>query len=68
MTDPVFGALKIIDCGSYVAGPAAATVFSDLGAEVVKIEPLDGDPLRQLAPVYRVFFGAWIRATKKESR
>ena len=65
MTDPVFGALKIIDCGSYVAGPAAATVFSDLGAEVVKIEPLDGDPLRQLAPVYPSFFWRMDSRNKK---
>ena len=56
MADEVFGELKIVDCGSYVAGPAAATVFADLGAEVVKIEPLDGDPLRRLAPVDPSYF------------
>ena len=40
--------IKVLDLGSYVAGPAAATVMSDFGADVVKIEPLDGDPYRRL--------------------
>ena len=40
--------IKVLDIGSYVAGPAAATVMSDFGADVVKVEPLDGDPYRRL--------------------
>lgn len=46
MTDGVFRGLKVIDCGSYIAGPAAATVMSDFGADVIKVEPLGGDPYR----------------------
>lgn len=46
MTNGVFCGLKVIDCGSYIAGPAAATVMSDFGADVIKIEPLTGDPYR----------------------
>ena len=34
--------IKVIDLGTYVFGPAAATVMSDFGAEVVKIENPDG--------------------------
>ena len=37
-----------MDLGSYVAGPAAATVMSDFGADVVKVEPLTGDAYRTL--------------------
>ena len=40
--------LKVLDLGSYVAGPATATVLSDFGADVVKVEPLTGDPYRTL--------------------
>jgi formyl-CoA transferase len=47
MTEPLFAGLKVIDCASYVAAPAAATVLSDYGAEVIKIEPPgEGDPWR----------------------
>ena len=40
--------IKVLDIGSYVAGPAAATVMSDFGADIVKVEPLTGDPYRTL--------------------
>ena len=46
----VFDGLKVIDCASFIAGPAAATVMSDFGAAVVKIEPPGaGDPYRRRA-------------------
>ena len=41
--------ILVIDCASYIAGPAAATIMSDFGARVVKIEPPDaGDSYRGL--------------------
>ena len=50
MTQRIFDGLKVIDCASYIAGPAAATVMSDFGAEVIKIEPPGlGDPYRGIA-------------------
>ncbi len=49
MTEPLFAGLRVIDCASFIAGPAAATVLGDFGADVVKIEPTgDGDMYRQL--------------------
>jgi crotonobetainyl-CoA:carnitine CoA-transferase CaiB-like acyl-CoA transferase len=42
----LFSDLKVIDCASWIAGPAAATILSDFGADVIKIEPLGGDPWR----------------------
>ena len=50
MVERVFDGLKVIDCASFIAGPAAATVMSDFGAEVIKIEPPGaGDPYRRRA-------------------
>jgi formyl-CoA transferase len=44
---PIFEGLLVIDCASYIAGPAAATAMSDFGARVIKIEPPGaGDPYR----------------------
>jgi formyl-CoA transferase len=49
MAQAPFDGLKVIDCASFIAGPAAATVLADFGADVVKIEPTgDGDLYRQL--------------------
>ncbi|MCW3014450.1 MAG: putative fatty acid-CoA racemase [Solirubrobacterales bacterium] len=38
-TDSVFAGLKVLDTASFIAGPAAAAILSDFGAEVIKIEP-----------------------------
>jgi crotonobetainyl-CoA:carnitine CoA-transferase CaiB-like acyl-CoA transferase len=49
MEKGIFEGLKVLDCASFIAAPAAATVLSDFGADVVKIEPPGaGDPYRNL--------------------
>ncbi len=49
MDDGIFKGLKVLDCASFIAAPAAATVLSDFGADVIKIEPPGaGDPYRNL--------------------
>lgn len=49
MTAGLFSDLLVIDCASFIAGPAAATVMSDFGARVIKIEPPGmGDSYRNL--------------------
>src|ERR1700694_4574225 len=48
MDDGIFKGLKVLDCASFIAAPAAATVLSDFGAEVIKIEPPTGDRFRHL--------------------
>lgn len=47
---PFLTGLRVIDLGQYLPGPHAAQLLGDLGAEVVKVEPPDGDPLRFLGP------------------
>lgn len=50
--EAVLAGLRVIDCATYVAGPAAATILSDFGADVVKIErPPDGDLWRTFSSV-----------------
>ena len=49
MEPGIFEGLKVLDCASFIAAPAAATVLSDFGADVIKIEPPGaGDPYRNL--------------------
>ena len=43
--------MRVIDIGTMVAGPVAATLLADLGADVIKIEqPGGGDALRHIGP------------------
>src|SRR6202167_1706645 len=45
--ESIFSGLKVVDLASFIAGPGAATVLSDFGAEVIKVEPPgSGDPHR----------------------
>jgi len=50
MHDGMLSGLRVIDCGTYVAGPASATIMSDFGAAVIKVErPQGGDLYRFMA-------------------
>jgi len=46
-TENIFSGLKVLDFASFIAGPGAATVLGDFGADVIKVEPPGaGDPHR----------------------
>ena len=42
-TDNIFSGLKVVDLASFIAGPAAAVILSDFGADVIKVEPPKGE-------------------------
>src|SRR5437764_1853803 len=41
--DNIFSGLKVVDFASFIAGPSAAVILSDFGADVIKVEPPNGD-------------------------
>src|SRR5437762_13662771 len=47
MGGPLEG-VKVVEMGVWVAGPSAAAILCDWGADVIKIEPPTGDPFRGL--------------------
>jgi crotonobetainyl-CoA:carnitine CoA-transferase CaiB-like acyl-CoA transferase len=44
--------ISVVEVGMWVAGPSAAAVLGDWGADVVKIEPPNGDPFRGLLSAF----------------
>jgi crotonobetainyl-CoA:carnitine CoA-transferase CaiB-like acyl-CoA transferase len=50
-TGPLAG-VRVVELGLWLAAPACASVLADWGADVVKVEPIDGDPFRGLAWAY----------------
>lgn len=46
-----FAGLKVVEFGRFIAAPYCAQLLADAGAEVVKVEPLDGDQTRRNGPI-----------------
>ena len=59
--------LRVIDAASFLAGPCAATIMSDYGADVIKIEPLSGDGHRRLSGTYPIDYTWQLTGRNKRS-
>ncbi len=53
MAGPLAG-IRVVEAGVWVAGPAAAGIMADWGADVIKIEPPAGEPLRGMSNPARI--------------
>lgn len=61
MLDDILRGYRVLDLSQYLPGPYATRILADLGADVVKVEPPGGDPMRhfifldedQVSPLYK---------------
>ena len=52
MAEGPLSGVKVIEYCSFIAGPYCAKLFADLGAEVIKVEPPEGDEARRRGPFF----------------
>jgi len=52
MSGPCSG-LRVLELGTMVSAPLAGQILADMGAEVIKIEPPEGDPMRRVGPFHK---------------
>ncbi len=50
MPYPFLTGLRILDLSQYIPGPYGSLILADLGADVVKVEPPGGEPMRRVGP------------------
>ena len=51
--DSPLAGIRVLELGHYVAAPFATRLLGDLGAEIIKVEPPGGDPVRQWGARYK---------------
>src|SRR5215813_12350085 len=63
ITPPLKG-IRIIELTHTILGPSCGMILADLGADVIKVEPVDGDRTRKLRGFGGGFFGYFNRNKK----
>jgi len=67
MPGPLNG-VRIIDVTTVVLGPWATQTLGDLGADIIKVEPPEGDTTRRLGPARHPGMGAFFLACNRNKR
>ena len=63
MAGPLNG-VRVVEVANWTFVPAAGAVLADLGAEVIKIEPPNGDPQRALLNMLNLGAGGRTRSSR----
>jgi crotonobetainyl-CoA:carnitine CoA-transferase CaiB-like acyl-CoA transferase len=64
----VLAGIRVLDFGRYIAGPYCAALLADLGADVIRVERIDGGEDRWIAPVGPDGVGAMYLAMNRNKR
>lgn len=51
--EEILAGVRVLDCGMFLAGPMGPSMMGDMGADVIKLEPLTGDRIRFMHRYYQ---------------
>lgn len=60
--------IRVLDFSQYVPGPYATLLLADMGADVVRIEPPGGEPMRRFGPIDKDGVSAWYKLVNGSKR
>ncbi len=60
--------VRVLDLSAYIAGPYGCTLLADQGADVIKIEPPDGDNLRKYPSTLQAESRAFLGVNRSKLR
>ena len=64
----VLEGIRVLDFGRYIAGPFCGTLLGDMGAEVIRVEKVDGSEDRFLSPITKNSDGAMFLQLARNKR
>ena len=67
MKGPLNG-IRVIDATNYVFGPVATQMLGDMGADVIKVEPPEGDPARRIGRTRSALMGSFFLNLNRNKR
>ncbi|RMG48064.1 MAG: CoA transferase, partial [Acidobacteria bacterium] len=67
MKAPLTG-VRVLDLTQFLAGPYGSMLLGDLGAEIIKIEPPGGDPMRRMPPYFLAGESAYFLSINRNKR
>jgi crotonobetainyl-CoA:carnitine CoA-transferase CaiB-like acyl-CoA transferase len=65
---PLLAGIRVVDATAVVLGPYASQILADMGADVIKLEPPEGDMARHIPPMRSPAMGATFLTTNRNKR
>ena len=70
--EPPLKGIRVVELTHTILGPSCGMILADLGAEVIKVEPVDGDPTRLFGPFRsddaQKRFGGYFQSTNRNKK
>ncbi len=68
MSEGALAGIRVIDCSRILAGPLCAQILADHGADVIKVEPPQGDDTRRWGPPFRQGSASYFHGLNRNKR
>jgi crotonobetainyl-CoA:carnitine CoA-transferase CaiB-like acyl-CoA transferase len=68
VASPLLGGVRVVEFSQLLAAPFCGLTLSDLGADVIKVEPRSGDEVRRFPPFFESGESGWFHSVNRGKR